>query len=46
MDVQGDVVLVTPHFGRENAIHRDVVLPMSFSIHIDFPESKLNMKNI
>jgi len=44
MDVQGDVVLVASYFGRENAVYRDVVFPMSFSIHVNLPESELNSK--
>lgn len=36
--VQGDVVLVAPHLGREDAVHRDVVLPVYLNVHFDLPE--------
>lgn len=40
MYIQGDVVLIASHLGREDAVHRDVVLPVYLDIHFDLPEPK------
>lgn len=43
MDVQGDIILIASQFGWEDAVHCDVILPMSLVVHCDFPESKSNL---
>lgn len=43
MDVQGDIILIASQFGRKDAVHCDIVLPMPLVIHCDFPESKSNV---
>jgi len=40
MDVQGNIIFVAPQFGWLNAVHCDIILPMSLVVHFNFPESK------